>query len=253
MELGLKGKRALITGASRGIGATIAATLAAEGAEVILLSRTEARLQAVCHEITTTGGSASYQVFDLAQDDAEALCEKITSESGPIDILIGNAAKTSIPKKLTYMESDDWYKTIETDLNGTFRILRAFLPGMQERGWGRVVLIGSLSGMLGASAYPAYCAVKASYEGLIKNLAVDYSKYGITVNLVSPGFVETERFKAACPHEFKEKFKAATAVKRLGLPTDIADTVAFLASERAAYLTGVNLPVCGGLNLGNLW
>lgn len=253
MELGLNGKRALITGAGRGIGAAVAAALAAEGAEVCLLSRTEAQLQTVCEKIRAAGGRASYQVFDLAKDDAGQLRERIEAEIGPIDILVGNAAKTSIPKKLTYMEAADWYETVETDLNGSFRLLRAFLPGMQERSWGRLVLIGSLSGMLGAAAYPAYCTVKAGYEGLVKNLAVDYSKYGITVNLVSPGFVETERFQAAAPPQLIAKFKAATAAKRLGTPQDIADAVAFLASERAAYLTGVNLPVCGGLNLGNLW
>lgn len=253
MELHLQGKRALITGAGRGIGAAIATTLAAEGAEVWLLSRTESELQTVCERIRSAGGQAGYRVFDLVQDDAEELKAQLEDQAGPIDILIGNAAKSSIPKKLTHMEAADWYRTVETDLNGSFRLLQAFLPGMQTRGWGRVVLIGSLSGMLGASAYPAYCTVKAGFEGLVKNLAVDYSKYGITVNLVSPGFVETERFQRAAPAQLLEKFKAATAAKRLGRPEDIADTVAFLVSERASYLTGVNLPVCGGLNLGNLW
>jgi NAD(P)-dependent dehydrogenase (short-subunit alcohol dehydrogenase family) len=151
------------------------------------------------------------------------------------------------------MEPADWYATVETDLHGTFRLLRAFLPGMQARGRGRVILIGSLSGMVGVSAYPAYCAVKAAYEGLVKNLAVDYSKYGMTVNLISPGFIATERFEHAAPEALRAKFIAATASKRLGRPQDVADAVAFLASERASYLTGVNLPVCGGLNLGNLW
>lgn len=250
MELGLQNKRALITGGGQGIGRQIALTLAAEGVEVCVLGRKEAKLQATCKAIQAQGGQASYVVFDLAGDDAQSLAERLP---GPIDVLVGNAAKTSIPKKLTHMEEADWYKTIETDLHGTYRLLRVLLPGMQERAWGRVILIGSLSGMVGVSAYPAYCTVKAGYEGLVKNLAVDYSKYGITVNLVSPGFVETERFQQAAPPELKEKFKAATASKRLGKPEDVADAVAFLASERASYLTGVNLPVCGGLNLGNLW
>ncbi|HEY9842108.1 MAG: SDR family NAD(P)-dependent oxidoreductase [Candidatus Sericytochromatia bacterium] len=253
MELGLEGKRALITGAGRGIGASIATALAAEGAEVCLLSRTEAQLREVCTRIQAAGGKAGYEVFDLAKDDAGQLRERLEAASGAIDIVVGNAARASRPKKLTHMDEQDWYKTVETDLNGNFRLLRAFLPGMQERGWGRVVLIGSLSGMLGASAYPAYCTVKAGFEGLVKNLAVDYSKYGITVNLVSPGFVETERFQAAAPPEFIARFKAATASKRLARPEDVADTVLFLASDRASYITGVNLPVCGGLNLGNLW
>lgn len=253
MELGLKGKTALITGGGQGIGAVIARTLAEEGVKVWIVGRKESRLQASCEAIQQAGGQADYAVFDLAKDDAETLRETIEAAGAPIDLLIGNAAKATYPRKLTHMEADDWFATIETDLHGTYRLLRAFLPGMQERAWGRVILIGSLSGMVGVSAYPAYCTVKAGYEGLIKNLAVDYSKYGITVNLVSPGFVETERFKKAAPAELLEKYRAATAVKRLARPEDVADTVTFLASERASYLTGVNLPVCGGLNLGNLW
>lgn len=253
MELAIEGKHALITGGGRGIGRAIALALAAEGVRITVLGRTEKYLATVCEEIQIQGGSAAYQVFDLSLGDAETLRQNLEADLGPVDILVGNAAKTSIPKKLTHMDPADWYQTIETDLNGTFRLLQAFLPGLQERGWGRIILIGSLSGMVGASAYPAYCAVKAAYEGLIKNLAVDYSKYGLTVNLVSPGFVETERFQAAAPPQLLEKFKMATASKRLAKPEDVADVVTFLASERAAYLTGVNLPVCGGLNLGNLW
>ena len=151
------------------------------------------------------------------------------------------------------MADSEWTEAIETDLNGTFRLLKSVLPGMQARGWGRVILIGSVAGMVGTSAYPAYCTIKAAYEGLVKNLAVDYSKYGITVNLVSPGFIETERFKKAAPPQLLEKFRQASAVKRLAQPEDIAPVVSFLASQQASFLTGINLPVCGGLNLGNLW
>ena len=253
MDFGIQGKHALITGGGRGIGKAIALALAAEGVKVTVLARTESELAEVCRQIQALGGIAAYALFDLAQGDPDDLRAQIEANLGPIDILVGNAAKTSKPKKLTHMEASDWYQTIETDLNGTYRILKTFLPGLQERGWGRIILIGSLSGMLGVSAYPAYCAVKAAYEGLVKNLAVDYSKYGLTVNLVSPGFVETERFKVAAPAQLIEKFKQVTASKRLAQPEDIADTVCFLSSERAAYLTGVNIPVCGGLNLGNLW
>jgi len=253
MQTELAGKRALITGGGQGIGRAIASSLAAEGVEVWVLGRQQAKLQATCEQIHKAGGQAHYQVFDLVSGEAEALCAEIEAASGPVDILVANAARTSRPQKLSHMDPDDWYATVESDLHGHFRLLQAFLPGLQARGWGRIILIGSLSGMVGVSAYPAYCTVKAGFEGLMKNLAVDYSKYGLTVNLVSPGFVETERFQAAAPAELTAKFKAATASKRLGRPEDIADAVTFLASERASYLTGVNLPVCGGLNLGNLW
>ncbi len=252
MDLGLQGKRALITGAGRGLGACIAHDLAQQGVEVCLLSRTQSELEAVVASIQADGGKASYQLFDLATDAATDLITRLEA-TGPIDILIGNAARQTVPAKLTRMPDSEWTEAIETDLNGTYRLLKSVLPGMQERGWGRVILIGSVAGMVGTSAYPAYCTIKAAYEGLVKNLAIDYSKYGITVNLVSPGFIETERFKKAAPPQLLEKFRQASAVKRLAQPEDIAPVVSFLASQQAGFLTGINLPVCGGLNLGNLW
>lgn len=253
MDLGLQDKHALITGGGRGVGRAIALALAAEGVRVTVLSRTGSELQETCQQISAQGGEARHEVFDLCSRDFETLKERVEGGFGPVDIVIGNAARSSNPKKLTHMPDEDWYASFESDMHGTYRLLRAFLPGLQERQWGRVVLIGSLSGMVGASGYPAYCTIKAGFEGLVKNLAVDYSKYGITVNLLSPGFIETERFQAAAPPQLIEKFKRATASKRLATPEDVADAVCFLASERAGYLTGVNLPICGGLNLGNLW
>ncbi len=249
MDLGLTGKHALITGGSRGIGLSIAHTLIEEGCRVSVVSR-----NGLGQELTGGESSAIESfAFDLASGDAEQLRQQVEARIGTVDIVVANAARTSRPKKLTHMPEEDWHQTLETDLNGHYRLLRAFLPGLQERGWGRIIFIGSLSGMVGVSAYPAYCTVKAGYEGLMKNLAVDYSKYGLTVNLISPGFVATERFKQAAPEEMIEKFKRATASRRLAEPEDVAHAVAFLASAQASYITGVNLPVCGGLNLGNLW
>lgn len=253
MDLGIQGKHALITGGSRGLGAQIAHTLAREGCKVTILSRSEPELQACCQRLHAQGAQAQYAVFDLSSGDASALKTEVEAALGPVDIIVANAARTSRPKKFTHMPDEDWYETINSDLNGHYRLLKSFLPGLQERGWGRVVFIGSLSGVLGASAYPVYCTVKAAYEGWVKNLAVDYSKYGITTNLVSPGFIETERFKAAAPEALLDKFRQATATKRLASPEDIAEAVVFLSSQPASYITGVNLPVCGGLNLGNLW
>lgn len=254
MLTGLTGKKALITGAGRGIGRAIAQTLAEQGAEVCLLSRSENELQQVAEAIQQQGGKALIQAFDLSKREAyPTLKETLLENMGQVDILVHNAARVYRPKKLTHMPSEDWYKTLDVDLNAVFELNRLFLDSMKDAGWGRVITIGSLSGVVGVSAYPAYCAAKAALEGLTKNLAVDYSKYGLTVNMVSPGFVETERFQKAAPPELVEKFKAATAVKRLGTPEDIANAVAFLASEQASYITGLNMLVCGGLNLGNLW
>lgn len=253
MDSGLTGKKALITGGGRGVGKSIALTMAKEGVTVCIISRTESELQAVCNEINENGGKAIYRVFDLEKGNVADLKSGINDEIGNVDILVNNAAKQSFPKKISYMDEQDWYKTVEIDLNSQFRLIRAFIEDMKNNNWGRIVIVGSLSGMFGAASYPVYCTVKAGLEGLIKNLAVDYSKNGITSNIVSPGFVETERFKKAAPKEMVERFIHSTSVKRLGTPEDIAKAVTFLASENASYITGVNLPVCGGLNLGNLW
>ncbi|MFN8577060.1 MAG: SDR family NAD(P)-dependent oxidoreductase [Candidatus Sericytochromatia bacterium] len=253
MDTGLKGKRAIVTGGGRGIGKEIALNLASEGVKVCVLSRTEEELKSVCEEILDKGGNACYKVFDLVSGDYQKLKSEISEEVGNIDILVNNAAKPSKPQKLSFLNDEEWYKVIETDLNSQFKIIKQFINDMRDNKWGRIVIIGSLSGMFGASGYSAYCTVKSGLEGLTKNLAVDYSKYGITINMVSPGFVETERFKKAAPEEMVQKFISATSTKRLAKPKDIANAVTFLSSDLASYITGVNLPVCGGLNLGNLW
>jgi NAD(P)-dependent dehydrogenase (short-subunit alcohol dehydrogenase family) len=254
MELGIKDRRALITGGGRGIGKAIALALAEEGVSVCIVSRTESELGDVCNEIKDKGGKAIYKVLDLSDQSAlENFKTEIYDEIGGIDIIINNAAHVSNPKRLALMEDKEWYKTIDIDLNATYRLIRLFLDDMKNNKWGRIISIGSLSGIFGASSYPAYCAAKAALDGLSKNLAIDYSKFGITVNLISPGFVETERFKKAAPKELIDKFIGATSSKRLGKPEDISNAVLFLASEKSTYITGINLEVCGGLNLGNFW
>ncbi|MBT9544288.1 MAG: SDR family oxidoreductase [Candidatus Sericytochromatia bacterium] len=247
-------RKALITGAGRGIGKAIALELSGSGHHVCLLSRTESELKNVCAEIEARGGQASYLCFDLSDAAGyPGLKAQVESQLGRVDVLVHNAAPSYRPAKLTRMAPADWQKTLSVNLEALAQLCGQFLEPMREAGWGRVVSIGSLSGVLGAGSYPAYCAAKAGMEGLTKNLAIDYSRYGITINMVSPGFVETERFKQAAPPEMVEKFKQATAIKRLGQPEDVAHAVDFLASDKAAFITGINLLVCGGLNLGNLW
>ena len=254
MELEINKKRALITGGGRGIGKSIALALAAEGVTVCIVSRTESELEDTCNEIKDKGGRAIYKVLDLSNEDAlKKFKDEVYEEIGGIDILINNAAHISTPKRIALMEDKDWYKTIDIDLNVAYRLTRLFIDDMKTNKWGRIISIGSLSGIFGASSYPAYCAAKAALEGLTKNLAVDYSRFGITANLISPGFVETERFKKAAPKELIDKFIGATSSKRLGKPEDISNAVLFFASDKSSYITGVNLLVCGGLNLGNLW
>ncbi len=253
MDLGIKNKKALITGAGRGLGKQIAVDFANEDVTVCMISRTESELKSVCEEINASGKKAIYRVFDLTKDNYLDLKKSIEDEIGSIDILVNNASKQTFPKKISYMEESDWFKTIEMDLNSQFYLIRTFIEDMKKNNWGRIIIIGSLSAMVGVANYPAYCTVKAGLEGLVKNVAVDYSKYGVTTNMVSPGFILTERFEKNAPKEFIEKFTQATSIKRLPKPDEISSVVTFLASQKASYLTGINIPVCGGLNLGNLW
>lgn len=254
MELGISKKKALITGGGRGIGKEIALALADEGVTVCVISRTESELSDVCDEIKDKGGRAIYRALNLGEDKhLDSFKQDIVEEIGNIDILVNNAARLTLPKRITMMDEQDWDRTLEVNLNASFRMIKLFLDDMKNNKWGRIINIGSLSGVFGAASYPAYCAAKAALEGLTKNLAVDYSKFGVTVNMVSPGFVETERFKKAAPKELIDKYISSTSSKRLGKPEDIANSVLFLASEKSSYITGINLLVCGGLNLGNLW
>lgn len=254
MDLKLNKKVALITGAGRGVGKTTALALAEEGVTVCLISRTESELIEVCEQIKDKGGRAFYYVFDLAStSDYENLKKSILSDVDKVDILINNAAHVSTPKKVSFLDEKEWNQIIDIDLNAVFRLSKLFIDDMKNQKWGRIINIGSLSGLVGVSAYPAYCAAKAGLEGLTKNMAVDYSRFGITINMISPGFIETERFKKAAPKELVDKYVNATSVKRLGQPDDIADSILFLSSEKASYITGINMLVCGGLNLGNIW
>lgn len=253
MDLGIKGKKALITGGGRGIGREIALNLANEGVHVCILSRTEEELRGVCSEILDKGGKATYKVFDLVSGDYEKLKLEINSEIGNIDIIVNNATKPSKQQKITNVSDEEWYKIIETDLNSQFKILKYFLNDMKDNKWGKIIIIGSTTASLGVSGYSAYCSVKAALEGLVKNVAVDYSKFGININMVSPGIVETDRLKKAASQELIQKFIATTSVKRLAKPQEIANVVTFLSSDVSSYITGANIPVSGGLNLGNSW
>lgn len=252
MDTGLKGKNALITGGGRGIGKEIAFSLASEGVKVCVVSRTEEELRNVCEEIRDKGGKANYKTFDIVSGDYEQFKKVISEEIGNIDILVNTATKSVKPQKISYISDEEWYKVIETNLNAQFKIIKHFINDMKDNKWGRIILLGSCVTTSVGSGYPAHSTARAGLEGLIKNLSIDYSKYGITINMVSPGFVETDRFKKAHSEEAIQKYISSTAVKRLAKPKDIANAVTFLSSESASYITGVNLPVCGGLNIISL-
>jgi len=235
---------ALVTGASRGIGRAIAERLTAEGARVIGTATTVEGAQAIDAWLAPQGGGG--RALDVRDPAAiESLVTDIAKTHGPVSILVNNAGVTR-DGLLLRMKDEDWAAVLETDLTAVFRLSRACLPGMMKARYGRIVSIGSVIGTMGNAGQANYAAAKAGLVGFSKSLAREIGSRGITVNVVAPGFIETDMTRT-----LKEDLRAAlleqTAVKRLGLPADIAAAVAFLASREAGYVTGETLHVNGGM------
>jgi 3-oxoacyl-[acyl-carrier protein] reductase len=237
---------AFVTGASRGIGRACALALSQAGARVVLAARNREKLEEVGVEIRTAGGQVHIIEIDLGSSDSirEAFA-KSNIEFGATEILINNAAITKDGLALR-MKREDWECVLQTNLSGTFFCIQQVLPAMMKARWGRIVNITSVVGEMGNAGQSNYSASKAGLIGLTKSLAQEMGSRGITVNAVSPGFVETD-MTGAMSAEVKEKLMANIAVRRMGQPGDIAAAVKFLASDEASYITGHVLSVNGGL------
>ncbi|MEW6168337.1 MAG: 3-oxoacyl-ACP reductase FabG [Pseudomonadota bacterium] len=234
------GQTALVTGASRGIGRAIAERLASEGARVIGTATSAAGAQAITAALQPLGGEG--RALDVR--DAAA-CDALLEAIGPIAVLVNNAGVTR-DTLLLRMKDDDWADVLETDLTAVFRLSRAVLRGMMKARYGRIVSIGSVVGSMGNPGQVNYCAAKAGLVGFSKALAHEIGSRGITVNVVAPGFIETDMTKALS-EDVRAGLLARVAAQRLGSPADIAAAVSFLASPEAAYITGETLHVNGGL------
>jgi 3-oxoacyl-[acyl-carrier protein] reductase len=237
---------AFVTGASRGIGRACALALSQAGARVVLAARNREKLEEVAAEIRAAGGQVYVVEIDLGSADSirEAFA-KSASEFGPTEILINNAAVTKDGLALR-MKREDWDCVLQTNLSGTFFCIQQVLQAMMKARWGRIVNITSVVGEMGNAGQANYSASKAGLIGLTKSLAQEMGSRGITVNAVSPGFVETD-MTGSMSAEVKEKLMTNIAVRRMGQPADIAAAVKFLASEEASYITGHVLSVNGGL------
>ncbi len=238
----LSGRRALVTGASGGIGAAIARALHARGAEVILTGRRADALRALADEL---GERVTVEVGDVTDPAfAEALVAA-AEKAGGLDILVNNAGITRDGLALR-MKDEDWQAVLDTNLTSAFRLSRAALRGMMRRRFGRIVNIGSVVGATGNPGQVNYAAAKAGLVGMTKALAAEVASRGITVNCVAPGFIETAMTEA-----LGDRQRAALAERipagRLGRPGDVAAAVVYLASEEAAYVTGHTLHVNGGM------
>jgi 3-oxoacyl-[acyl-carrier protein] reductase len=244
MSAPLSGEIALVTGASRGIGAAIADLLAERGATVIGTATSDAGAQAIGERLAAHGGHG--RKLDVTDGAAiEALIDAIGKEFGAVSVLVNNAGITR-DQLLMRMKDDDWNAIIDTNLSSVFRTSKAVLRGMMKARKGRIISIASVIGLTGNAGQANYAAAKAGIIAFSKSLAKEIGSRGITVNVVAPGFIETDMTKAL-PEESKQALMAQIALGRLGAPRDIAESVAFLASPAAAYVTGETLHVNGGM------
>ena len=244
MSKPLQGEIALVTGASRGIGAAIADLLAAQGATVIGTATTDSGAAAIGERLAAQGGHGrALNVTDGAALDTVLV--DIAKEFGPISILVNNAGITR-DNLLMRMKDEDWASIIDTNLTSVFRTSKAVMRGMMKARKGRIINIASVVGVTGNAGQANYAAAKAGIIGFSKSLAKEIGSRGVTVNVVAPGFIDTDMTKAL-PDEARAALVNNIALERLGSPEDIAHAVAFLASPAANYITGETLHVNGGM------
>jgi 3-oxoacyl-[acyl-carrier protein] reductase len=244
MNQPLAGEIALVTGASRGIGAAIADTLAAQGAKVIGTATTESGAAAISERLAPHGGAG--RVLDVADGaQVEALIEAIGKEFGAIGILVNNAGITR-DNLLMRMKDEDWQAILDTNLSSVFRTSKAVMRGMMKARKGRIINIASVIGVTGNAGQANYAAAKAGIIGFSKSLAKEIGSRGVTVNVVAPGFIDTDMTRSL-PEDARNALLGQIALGRLGEAQDIANAVAFLAGPAASYITGETLHVNGGM------
>jgi 3-oxoacyl-[acyl-carrier protein] reductase len=236
----LEGKRALVTGASRGIGRAVAQELSAAGAEVVLGYRSGAD---EAEELAKEIGGTAVQADVSSAEEAKRLVE----EAGDLDVLVNNAGITR-DGLLARMPDEDWRDVIETNLSGVFYTCRAVARGMMRKRAGSIVNVSSIVGVHGNPGQTNYSAAKAGIIGFTKALARELGSRGVRANVVAPGYVST-RLTAVLPEELQQAMLANTPLGRLGSPEDVAGAVRFLASDEAAFITGEVLLVDGGLGM----
>jgi 3-oxoacyl-[acyl-carrier protein] reductase len=273
LEIDLSGRVALVTGASRGLGRADALTLARAGADVVVADilveseaeseetdrygvlATVARTQGIVHTESTAEEIRGFGRRSLAlrcdvtdRDQVESAVARVVEELGAVDILVNNAATLDHVGQLHDQRPELWERDLRVNLTGAFNCAQAVWPHMKERGWGRIVNMASVAGTLGGYGQASYSATKSGILGLTKTLAMEGGRHGITCNAIVPGIIGTEAFHMANA-AMNERIANRTVFKRPGEPHDIANAIAFLCSDLAGYITGVELNVSGGIEL----
>ncbi len=240
----LNGEIALVTGATRGIGAAIAERLAQDGARVIGTATTPEGAARVSANLAARGGRGA--ILDVVKPESiEALLEDIEAKEGPVGILCNNAGITR-DTLLLRMKEEDWHAVLETNLASVFRLSKAVLRGMMKARKGRIISITSVVGLTGNPGQANYAAAKAGIIGFTKSLAREVGSRGITANAIAPGFIDTDMTRSLSETQ-RSALNSQIPLGRLGQPADIAAAVAFLCSPDGAYITGETLHVNGGM------
>jgi len=250
MPFDLTGRVALVTGAGSGIGEAIARRLAVAGAAVAVVDRDESLANVVCEAIVAAGGQARAWAVDAASaTGVGAVIEHVVEDLGPVDILVNNVGGYRALRRIWEIDDDEWDAVLNLNLKSAFLWTRAIARGMVERRHGRVINLTSGAGKPGAGntvSAAHYAASKAGVRGLTWHLAQELAPHGVTANAIAPGPADTERFRRIRSPESTAALIAKVPMGRLARPEDVADAVLFLASDEAAYITGITLDVSGG-------
>ncbi|HEX77092.1 MAG TPA: 3-oxoacyl-[acyl-carrier-protein] reductase [Dehalococcoidia bacterium] len=242
----LESRVAIVTGSARGIGQAIATKLAEHGATTIINDLDGGGAEQTAAQIRARGGQATAIVADISQaDEAKRLVDETMASYGRLDILVNNAGITR-DSFLLRMSEEDWDRVLNTNLKGAFLCSRAAVRPMMKQGWGRIINISSVAGVMGNAGQANYAAAKAGLLGLTKTVAREFASRGITVNAIAPGFIDTEMTRPLS-EAVKQEFLRLIPVGYAGSPEDVAQAVLFLASEEARYITGQVLHVDGGM------
>jgi len=249
----LTGKVALITGAARGIGRTVALTLAEAGADVAVADL-QPEVEETAARIRVLGRRAAAATFDVSDPvQVEAGVAQLRAVLGDVDVLVNNAAIVNNIAALTKMTHERWEREIAVNLTGAFNMIQAVIGPMIARGWGRIIVMSSVAARGGLHRQAAYAASKAGLLGLVHTVTLEHARHGITCNAILPGLIETEAVRAM-PVEIREAYLANMPARRFGAMEEVAHLIAFLASDQAGFINGAEIDIDGGmrLNTGSL-